>query len=455
MKSLLYLLLFLPFASFAQITNNDPCTATLVAVQQGAGFCQQVPFNLTGASFNPTYPANGCPLAPLISTPPDVWFKCVVPASGAVKINTSIMPGSPYTDGIIDAFSSSSNCTGTFTQIGCDDDGGVAENDFMPVLTLSGMQADDTIYIRFIQYNGNSNGNFNICITDPNPPLATQKVGVGINVPDSTLDVNGNTVIRGGARVKNNLIVGGNVIGAGTISLLGGAPAAGKILTSDAVGNASWQVPAPQIAAGAVNQTLRSNGTTLVSSNALLNDGVNITVANILKIQGGNPGTGKILTSDATGTATWQNPAAAANTNTGFAAYSGSANPVASNASFTAVKVGGYSERFDDGSLFNTTTSEYTAPAAGLYKFDVEIIWVFGAYPGSKEYGIALFRNGTSTPYSPADFLPYTGAGLATSQRGTFTLKLNAGDKVDVRVYQKTTLNALVLSSEFMGYRVY
>jgi hypothetical protein len=47
--------------------------------------------------------------------------------------------------------------------------------------------------------------------------------------------------VRGGVGVAGALNVAGNTVIAGTIEIDGGSPAAGKVLTSDANGLASWQ----------------------------------------------------------------------------------------------------------------------------------------------------------------------------------------------------------------------
>lgn len=394
MKHLLVILLLLPFATFSQVTNDEPCSAISLPILQGPGFCQQTTFGLAGATFNAAFPANGCPFPPTSPTPPDVWFKFAVPAGGSVKISTSIMPGSLYNDCILEAYSTSSDCSGTLTQVGCDDDGGIDENNSMPVLLLSGLQANDTIFLRVMQYNGATNGNFNICVTNPNVPLATKKVGIGLTAPDSTLDVNGHTVVRGGARVAQNLEVGGN---------------------------------------------------TTIQGLAVFNG--NIAIA------GGSPGVGKVLTSGATGSASWQTPAiqAPVNANSGFSLYKTS-NQIIPTATSTKLT---WLEIYDDPNAFNTTTSEFTAPAAGLYRFDVQLAWQGGAsYSGNKTFQIEIYKNGGQAS-SSYDYLQSTS--LPASQRTGFTLKLASGDKVDIRVKQDTGINQTInlAFTFFTGYRIY
>lgn len=102
---------------------------------------------------------------------------------------------------------------------------------------------------------------------------------------------------------------------AGQVKITGGIPGTGKVLTSDATGLASWTT-AGNILAGTSGQTLRHNGTVWAGNSNLFNNGTNVgigtaspgaklEVAGQVKITGGTPGIGKVLTSDATGLASW------------------------------------------------------------------------------------------------------------------------------------------------------
>ncbi len=63
---------------------------------------------------------------------------------------------------------------------------------------------------------------------------------------------------------------------AGQIKITGGSPGAGKVLTSDASGLASWQTFASLLPAGTNGQTLRHDGTTWVANSVLFNNGTNV-----------------------------------------------------------------------------------------------------------------------------------------------------------------------------------
>ncbi|HNW88805.1 MAG TPA: hypothetical protein PKN48_04030 [Bacteroidales bacterium] len=85
----------------------------------------------------------------------------------------------------------------------------------------------------------------------------------------------------------------GNVNVTGTLSIQGGTPGSGKVLTSDAAGNASWQTLASLLPAGTSGQTLRHDGTTWVANSNLFNNGSNVgigtsTPAEKLDVWGGS-----------------------------------------------------------------------------------------------------------------------------------------------------------------------
>ncbi len=63
---------------------------------------------------------------------------------------------------------------------------------------------------------------------------------------------------------------------AGQIKITGGSPGAGKVLTSDASGLASWQTPTGGLPSGTSGQTLRHDGTNWVANSVLFNNGTNV-----------------------------------------------------------------------------------------------------------------------------------------------------------------------------------
>lgn len=100
------------------------------------------------------------------------------------------------------------------------------------------------------------------------------------------------TAIGANAQVSasNSLVLGNNAnvgIGTtapaaqlhttGTVRFAGaGTPGAGKVLSSDATGNATWQTMAALLPAGTAGQTLRHDGTVWTANSILYNNGANV-----------------------------------------------------------------------------------------------------------------------------------------------------------------------------------
>lgn len=96
--------------------------------------------------------------------------------------------------------------------------------------------------------------------------------------------------------IAGTILKGLTVTRSGGLRIIDGNQAAGKILTSDASGNASWQ-PAPSggtgtatLPPGNLHETLRHNGTTWEASNTLMNDtstvGINSPAGSALVLSG-------------------------------------------------------------------------------------------------------------------------------------------------------------------------
>ena len=80
-------------------------------------------------------------------------------------------------------------------------------------------------------------------------------VGIGTTAPTTKFHVNGT---------------------AGSFRLVDGTQAAGRILTSDANGVATWQAAASGLPTGTNGQTLRHNGTSWVANSTIFNNGTNV-----------------------------------------------------------------------------------------------------------------------------------------------------------------------------------
>lgn len=106
---------------------------------------------------------------------------------------------------------------------------------------------------------------------------------------------------------------------AGQIKITWGTPWAGKVLTSDAVGLATWS--AAGVSGGQTSYITRWLSATTLGTGTIYDNGTNIWVGTVspwaklevawqVKITWGTPWAGKVLTSDASGLATWTTPAA-------------------------------------------------------------------------------------------------------------------------------------------------
>ncbi|MEZ4756902.1 MAG: T9SS type A sorting domain-containing protein [Flavobacteriales bacterium] len=154
--------------------NDDPCGALPLTVRYGCifdiftnAFASQTGTSGAGWSSAPN------PAAPCADATPsaDVWFTAVVPPNGELQFDTD--------DGLLqDAGMTVYTATGScgsgnlaLTQVGgtC---GGSAQNAAMPFLTVSGLTAGSTVYVR-VWRQTNTDGNFQLCARRTNSPPGT------------------------------------------------------------------------------------------------------------------------------------------------------------------------------------------------------------------------------------------------------------------------------------------
>lgn len=183
-------------------------------------------------------------------------------------------------------------------------------------------------------------------------------------------------------------------------------------------------------------------------------------VAGQIKLTGGAPGIGKVLTSDAAGKGSWQIPAAA---NTGFhASASGvvsSDNPPLLVPYFDNVST----QDFDDGSRFFNGSSSFLAPAGGVYNFDFAVFCghavVFGGtVSNGGSITVTLRKNGTVIKTVTNSVV----AGYPVNQTisGSASVKLIFNDTITVYIENDTDIAKDIISgngaqSYFSGHRVY
>lgn len=134
--------------------NDDPCGAIELPV---AANCSFQTFTNAGAYGTSSVPDPGC--ADYGGS--DVWFKVVVPAGGAITIDTQ---AGQVTDGGMSVYSGT--CS-NLTLLECDDDDGAGN---MPKITVGGLTQGDTLWVRVWEAFNDNNGTFGICATIPPPP---------------------------------------------------------------------------------------------------------------------------------------------------------------------------------------------------------------------------------------------------------------------------------------------
>jgi len=141
---------------FAQVPANDlVCNATPLTVNSTCIFSQYTTANATNST------GLGVPCFTTIG--PDVWFSIVVPANGILNFdsNTGFI-----TDGVMALYSGT--CSGTLTELYCDDDGS-GSNGLMPSFNTLGLTPGTTVYLRFYEYGGGNDGTFSLCVSSPAP----------------------------------------------------------------------------------------------------------------------------------------------------------------------------------------------------------------------------------------------------------------------------------------------
>lgn len=134
--------------------NDNPCNATVAAVNSGTTCVTQTPGTVAGAT------ASGLPATPCFGTPDnDVWFQFTATnTTHYISLNNVVGNTTDMYHAIY-----SGSC-GSLTNIACSD----ADQS-----TVTGLTVGNTYWIRVYTYWANSpaaNTTFNLCITSPPPP---------------------------------------------------------------------------------------------------------------------------------------------------------------------------------------------------------------------------------------------------------------------------------------------
>lgn len=170
MKSLFAILyLSITISVLAQPSNDDPCGAVPLDINNGCAYTNATTAGATNSSVaNPSCGGyNG----------EDVWFVILVPANGSVIIDSD--------QGSLDNMSmsvySAPNCNGPFNEVDCDENS--SGNGNMPMLNLSGLTPGSYLYIRmFDRYSAGvfgigsdplEQGTFSICAQSATGAVST------------------------------------------------------------------------------------------------------------------------------------------------------------------------------------------------------------------------------------------------------------------------------------------
>ena len=163
---------------------------------------------------------------------------------------------------------------------------------------------------------------------------------------------------------------------------------------------------------------------------------------------------GKVLTSDASGLATWQTPAAGG-AGVGFAAnkISGTQNFLGGAILYSQVTFNNID--FNSGA-YSTSTSYFTTPSAGVYHFDVQIS--IGACPTANTT-VSIYITEATNGNDQSATIPCSAA-LYNNMHLSTNLSLPAGDQIGVAILNNNasgtiSLSPLLTENRFSGYKVY
>lgn len=203
------------------------------------------------------------------------------------------------------------------------------------------------------------------------------------------------------------------------------------------------------------------NSTAFTQSMLVKGNG-NVEISGTVKIAGGSPGTGKVLTSNATGIASWQTPVNSMAPVAFVADRSGGDVVLQTNTGWEKIPFNATAE-YIQGTAYDAPNSEFNVPAHGLYHFDVKLL--FNGFAGTTTNTggvyIALYVRTAQAAYAAYEYTFIPSVSTYFTQGFSTTINLFAGEIIDVRVgngsngaITVTGLNITGLRTHFSGYRV-
>jgi len=167
-----------------------------------------------------------------------------------------------------------------------------------------------------------------------------------------------------------------------------------------------------------------------------------------IKINGGGPGQGKVLISDANGLAVWGED----NPKRGYTAFSdvGVLPITAGNETQIVFE----NVDFNDGGHYDPSTGIYNVASEGMYQFNVSVLWGSNSAPGDFMLGVKV---GGNIVRQVRQFRPLSSGVFQQNISASF--KLYAGDTVEIFVLQNSAATCDLLLNQiensYTGFKIY
>ena len=197
--------------------------------------------------------------------------------------------------------------------------------------------------------------------------------------------------------------------------------------------------------------SIRDNGNVGIGT---VNPSAKFEVAGSVKIADGTQGAGKLLTSDAAGNASWQTAASS----NAFRAYAGTATliPSASGTTYTQVTFDNMVYNQNPPGVFTGNT--FHAPTAGVYHFDISLLWNTGT-PGPNPFNLSMVLINTGFSLLARSDTPVPGSYYSTvSSNLSCDIYLAANEAIYVGAQQASGATIPVVATTFTsfdGHRVF